>query len=300
MTTRITAWGVGLNLLLSVGATADEVYLRGGGHVSGVIVERTSHVVVLETGPGRVSVPLSRVERIEDGRSALESYQEQARSLDPLDVAGWARLARWAEDHDLATVARETWQRVLWLDPSHPEANAALGRLAVDGEWMDEAEAHRRLGHVQYQGRWVTPAEHEALVRERQAERQDARERVEAELRVREAEARAREAEARAREAEAYADADQGVTNGIPYDWVIYGSGAGYVSPGLRPDRPHRPPGQGDKGNVDHRQPRQGRSDRPHPPTTTPAPPRGDTPPRTAPRSMRGAVQVPRGPSRQD
>jgi len=294
MTTRTRLWAIGLALLLAASATADEVYLRGGGRISGVIVERTGRLVVLETGPGRVSVPLSRVERIEDGRSALESYREQAAALDPLDAAGWARLARWAEDHDLATVARETWQRVLSLDPNHPEANGALGRLAVDGVWMDESEAHRRLGYVQYEGRWVTPAEHDALLRERMAARQDARERDEAELRVREAEARAREAEARAREAEAYAETDEGATNGIPYDWVIYGSGAGYLPPGLRPDRPHRPRAGGDHGQVDPRPDGSARPDRPSPRAT--APQGGTSSPRTPAKSTRSAVPLSRGP----
>ena len=198
---------------LPAGAVADEVQLRGGGRVSGVIVERTADAVVIETGPGRVTVPTHRIEKIVESRSVLQAYQERAASLSPGDAAAWAALARWAGERDLLTQAREAWQKVLMADPSHPEANAALGRVEVDGTWLSMEEGYRARGFVPFEGRWVSPAEHEALVRERLAEEASDRDRREADLRVREAEARAREAEARAREAEAAAqpEADGGI-----------------------------------------------------------------------------------------
>jgi len=181
-----------LALALGGVCTADEVFLRGGGRLTGVVVERTKDKVVVETGPGRVTLPMSRVERIVEGRSSLEMYGERAAALVPGDVQGWTELARWAADHDLLTQSREAWQKALAADPSNPEANAALGRVEVDGVWMGREDAYRARGYVPFEGRWVTPAEHEALVRERALEEQAARERREAELRVREAEARAR------------------------------------------------------------------------------------------------------------
>jgi hypothetical protein len=215
-------------------AASDEIRLRGGGRVTGVIVERTKDAVVIETAPGRLTFPMARVLEIMESRSALEEYQERAAALGPGDAAGWAALARWAAERDLLTQSREAWQRVLAADPSHPEANAALGRVELDGAWVTEAEAYRARGYVEYEGRWVTPAEHEVLVQERAAEEASARERREAELRVREAEARAREAEARAREAEAAAQ--QTTEEGIPLWWGWGGVGV------LPPDFP--PPGE--------------------------------------------------------
>jgi hypothetical protein len=264
MKTITLALGAGC-LLLPALASGDEVYLEGGGHVSGVLVERTDTQVVLETGPGRVAVPLSRVLRIEESRSALKSYLEQADALAPGDAAGWARLARWAADHGLATPAREAWQRVLAVDPGHPEANAALGRRLVNGVWMAEEDALRARGYVPFEGRWVTPAEHEALVRERAADEQERRERAEADLRIREAEARAREAEARAREAEAMAGQAEGQEGGIPYGWVF---GGGAV---VSPFGPH--PGTGFGPGGGHRQDGRG-SDHPGPPPAPPPAPR--------------------------
>jgi hypothetical protein len=226
-------------LLLPAAAGGDEVHLTNGGVVSGVIVESTPDAVVIETGPGRVTLSRSRIARVVESRSALALFQEQAAGLAPDDVEGLARLARWAVDQGLATQARETWRRVLGIDPDHPEANAALGRVSLDGVWMDESEAYRAQGYVRYRGRWVTPAEHEALLRERESEELAAADRREAEVRLREAEARAREAEARAREAEAQADQAEDTPEGIPYWWVLAGGGPIWT-PGWPYPRPPR------------------------------------------------------------
>jgi len=238
--------------LAAATASSDEILLRSGGRVSGVIVERTRNAIVVETGPGRVTLSMALVEKVVEGRSTLEAYHERAAAIEPGDVDGWAALGRWAAERDLVTQSREAWQRVLSADPSHREANAALGRIEVDGTWMGEAEAYRARGYVSFEGRWVTPAEHEALVRERMAEEAWQIEAREAGLRVREAEARAREAEARAREAESAA---QPVDGGIPYGWGWGGSGWGWGggivlpvapwAPDTRPSgrRHERPPG---------------------------------------------------------
>ena len=255
---RRTAIGLVTAGLAAGTASSDEILLRSGGRVSGVIVERTRDAIVVETGPGRVRLSMALVEKVVEGRSALEGYRERAAALEPGDVEGWATLARWAAERDLLTQSRETWQRVLAADPYHREANAALGRVEVDGTWMGRDEAYRARGYVSFEGRWVTPPEHEALVRERAADEASEREMREAGLRVREAEARAREAEARAHEAETAA---QPVDGGIPFGW---GWGGGLVTSPLAPWRldpqpwvepmvrppvhptrpPHRPPGE--------------------------------------------------------
>ncbi len=264
--------------LLAAPAVPDEVFLRGGGCVRGVIVERTKDAVVLETAPGRVTLSMRRIEKIVESRSALEEYQERAAALAPGDVGGWAALARWAAGRDLLTPAREAWRNVLATDPSHPEANAALGRVVLDGRWVAEDEAYRARGYVMFEGRWVTPAEHEALVRERAAEEASAREGREAAVRVREAEARTREAEARAREAETVPAED----SGIPL-WWGWGGGGGFLPPVLPPPDGPPPPEPPDRHPHEHPRPPAGKWTTPvqTPPVTTqpvPAPPRAPSP----------------------
>jgi hypothetical protein len=269
-----------LGLAPAAPTSADEVLLKGGGRISGVIVERTAAKVVIEAGPGRVTLPMTRVERIVEGPSPLEAYRERAAGTDPSDAAGWAELASWAAQQGLTTQSREAWQRVLQLDPGHPQANEASGRIELDGEWMSEDEAYRRRGYVPYEGRWVTPAEHEALLREREAEGAARREQREAEARVREAEARAAEAAARAREAEAAAG--QG-DSGIPFWWWGYGGGGIVVppigewsgppavdpAPPARPRPPARPP-----NTINPPTPARPRPTQPAPGGLNPPPPR--------------------------
>jgi hypothetical protein len=55
--------------LLPAASSADEVHLKGGGHVSGRIVQRTATIVEVDVGAGKVTVPASRVERIEERTS---------------------------------------------------------------------------------------------------------------------------------------------------------------------------------------------------------------------------------------
>lgn len=250
--------------LTAAPALCDEVILRNGGRITGVVVEQTADRVVVETGPGRVTLSMSRVERIVEGRSAIGTFGERAAGLEPGDVEGWAALARWAEERGLLTQAHVAWQRVLALDPRHPDANTGLGRVSLDGAWMSAEDAYRARGYVEFEGRWLTPAEHEAALREQAADHAATLATREAELRAREAEARAEEAEARAREAEAGAQSD-----GIPLGYAYgggYGYGYGYggargvYAPGYAP---------GDRGR------------RPHPasPATAPAHPGRPTPP---------------------
>ncbi|HEY6554340.1 MAG TPA: hypothetical protein VI669_13365 [Vicinamibacteria bacterium] len=221
---------------------ADEIHLVGGGRISGEIVERTATRIVLETGPGRVTLPMGRVTKVMVSPSALSEFRERARGLAPGDAAGWAALGQWAEQRDLATQAREAYQRAVAIDPAHPQANAGLGRALVDGRWLSEEESYRAQGLVPLDGAWVTPSERESALRERSEANLSERESA---ARVREAEARARAAEAEAERVEAEAaaaSADQPPEYGLPYWPYVYGGGGGARPRHPRHDRPDPEP----------------------------------------------------------
>jgi hypothetical protein len=219
---------------LAQAAGADDVHLVGGGKVTGEIVERTAQKLVIETGPGMVTVPLSRVERIVASPSALADFRERARALGAGDVAGWLSLGRWADARGLATQASLAYRKALEADPANAEANHALGRALVGGRWLTPEESYREQGLVPFDGSWVTPAEREAAQAERVASDLAERNAREADARVREAEARARGAEAEARRAETEAAAQESEGDGIPY-WPYVYPGGGVVLP---PDPP--------------------------------------------------------------
>jgi hypothetical protein len=221
MGTLIVGLAAGLG---SLAASADEVFLKSGGRLSGRIVSRTATTVEVDVGAGRIAVPVSSVVRIEEGRSALQEYEERAGGVPASDAAGWVALGDWASAQGLGSQAREAYHRALSASPNDPRANAALGNVQVEGRWVSEDDSYRARGYVQFGGEWITPAEHEAILRERAAEAEQERRYREGELKAREAEAKAQEAEARARKAEAEASEAQSSSEGLP---LWYGWGAG-------------------------------------------------------------------------
>jgi len=215
-------------LALPLAAGADEVYLRGGGRLNGVVVERTAEAVVVDVGPGQVTVSAAQVERIVGSTPLLALYRERQARLSPSDLDGWLRLGVWARERDLLTQARQAFEHALAIDPGNAVAHRQLGHVLVDGRWMTPEEGYRARGLVDFEGSWVTPQERVALVSQRAAEVQARQAEIEAAARAREAEARARTAEAEARRAEMAAAAPrEGIPLGMmgysPYPYGIYG-----------------------------------------------------------------------------
>lgn len=240
-------------------AAADEVWLKGGGRIVGEILERRAQAVVVDVGPGTVTLPMVRVERIVSASSTLTEYRSRAGRLAVNDVDGWIALAMWADGADLRTQAREAWHHVLSIQPASAIAHQALGDVLQGGTWMSRADAMRAQGLIEYQGQWMSPGERETRLRVEAAEAAALRDNALADARVAEAEARAREAEARARSAEADAVRAEDTyddSGGIPLiGYGAVGFGAPIVvgpsvqpccgqahAPGRCPNTPHHPP----------------------------------------------------------
>ena len=209
-------------LLVPCTLAADEVLLRGGGRLHGIVVEHSADSIVVETGPGRITLPLARIERIVPGTSQLATYRRRAGALTSTDVQGWLELALWAQDVGLATQARAAFEHVVSLDPANAKAQRGLGNVLLGERWVTPEESLRARGYVPFEGNWVTPAERDAAMAERVAQAEAARAAQEQAARTREAEARARTAEAEARRAEADASASE--AGGIPL-WGSFGPG---------------------------------------------------------------------------
>ena len=232
-------------LALAPCAWADRVVLKSGGSLTGVVVEKDDKRVLLDVGPGRVGIPMGRVERIESGASALASYREQAAKIAPNDAAAWAALGHWARERGLETQARNAFEMAIEADPGLADAHRALGHVRQGDVWLTAEESYRARGFVPFEGGWVTPAEREATLQERAASDARAQGRREAEARAREAEARAQAAEAGARRAERERAEEP---SGLPYWWVVAGGGGcsgprcghGHVAPPRTPP-PHTP-----------------------------------------------------------
>jgi hypothetical protein len=221
---HLQVMALALSLGAAAGAGADEVILKNGGRLLGEIREQRPDAVVVETGPGLVTVPMSSVARVVTTTSSLSTYRARAARLRSNDAEGWFELALWASAEGLNTQARQALAQVLAINPNHAGAHQASGHLLQDGRWMTPEESYRARGFVPFEGAWVSPAEREAIVTERAAAIEERRLRAEADARVREAEARARVAEAEAQRAllDSQAATEAG---GIPYPWVLGGGG---------------------------------------------------------------------------
>ena len=237
----------GTLLLVAAPLLADEVYLKGGGQLSGQIVAHTEDSVTVDIGAGKMTVKLSSVVRIEEGSSPVEEYKTRAAKIAADDVEGWRELARFAADEGLSTQSRQAWSKVVAAVPDDAEANRALGRVQLDGRWVSEEESYRARGYVEFEGQWMTPAEQQSIVADRQAREQAEHEALQAQIAADDAAARERE------EQEAREDAERrrsGLDDlpqlGDPVDPGYWGGGWGYPAywprvPGSVPSNPNRP-----------------------------------------------------------
>jgi len=155
--------------LLPCLARADIVHFKDGRTLEGTISARTATEITVTTEFGKVVVPLSKVKRIEEKRTAAQELAVRRAALPAGDAAALFELALWARDSDLAADSRALMREVVALVPDHSLANEALGRLKVDGLWLDpgdveayvrEHEAERRLaGLLWNDGSWQPEAQ---------------------------------------------------------------------------------------------------------------------------------------------
>ena len=187
-------WHVVVLALAAAPLLGDELFLKGGGRVTGEIVNETAEAVTVDIGAGNMTVPRSSVVRVERSASPLQQYRAQAASLAPDDVEGWRKLGRQAEGQGLTLQAREAFAKVKAVVPDDPEANQALGLVLHDGRWVTEKESFAARGFVLFEDEWMAPAERQAILDERQAREDADRQALDAQIAADEAEQAEREA----------------------------------------------------------------------------------------------------------
>ncbi len=227
--------GVVVIALAAAPLFADDVYLKGGGQVTGEIVERTADSIKVDVGGGTLTVRMASVVRIEEGPSELQEYRARAAAIPEGDAESWRDLARWATNGALGTLASEAWSKVVALVPNDPEANRALGRVQLDGRWVTEDESYRARGYVEFEGEWMTPTERSAILADRHA-------REAADRQAEEARIQAEGKEKKEREAQEKAEHDIWRGSALPGDATYWPWGSGIV---YWPALPIQPPGSG-------------------------------------------------------
>ena len=227
--------GVLVIALAAAPLLADDVYLRGGGQITGTIVERTTDSVRVDVGGGTLTVRMSSVVRIEETVSPLQEYRARAARIPEGNVEAWRELARWATSGALGTMASQAWSKVVAIVPDDPEANRALGRVQYGGRWVTEEESYRAQGYVEFEGEWMTPGERQTIL---EAERA----RGEADRQAEAARLQAEEKAKREREAKEAAEHDIWRGSALPGDATYWPWGSGIV---YWPATPVQPTGSG-------------------------------------------------------
>lgn len=223
-----------LIVLIALAATpvfADDIHLRGGGLITGQIVDQTDDEITVDIGGGTITAKKSTVVDIEKNTSPLQEYRERAAKIPTGDAEAWRELARWANGYSLSTQARDAYRKVVAILPDDEEANKALGMVQLNGAWVTEEESYRAQGYVQFEGKWMTPAEQQSIIADRQAQQAQA-----------EADRKANDAKVNQIEAQQQAEQKQQDEERAKYDAnnnsVYWGWGAGprsWHNPAARP-----------------------------------------------------------------
>lgn len=166
-------------LFLAIGLSAAarcpaEVFiLESGGRIEGELLNPDENprqtFVVRADGGATLTLRADQVQQLLRPRPEEAEYQRIRPNYPDTVEAQWA-LAEWCLENRLLDERRRHLERVIELEPDHPEARRALGYSRFDGEWMTQEEVMADRGYLRYQGRWRTRQEIELLERDRETE----------------------------------------------------------------------------------------------------------------------------------
>lgn len=155
-----------LALLTGLAFAAEPVTLLfpSGGRLSGVLLEDKDGVYLLERDGGQLEFPHDAVSSVLREPNADAEFRAREAAVPAGDAAAHWELTRFAAEHGLTGRAARTAERVLALDPDHPEARAFLGYARVFGEWRRGDGLKRAQGWVRHAGEWMTLGQRKALL----------------------------------------------------------------------------------------------------------------------------------------
>lgn len=148
--------------LLAAAAPADELLLRNGNRIEGV-VETDGDEFVIRDGASAMRIPRHEVREIVR-KPTLEQRYENLRLVTPEDnLEEQLSLARWCRQNKLPKQARAHFEKAVALDPNNHEARRGAGYQLYQGKWLTHDEAQRARGYELYKGKWLPKPEAERL-----------------------------------------------------------------------------------------------------------------------------------------
>jgi hypothetical protein len=137
---KVTAGAAALALTLAATAAADEVRLKSGRTVEG-IVRREPGKVIVESRLGTLTYPADEVQDVVPGRTPMHEFAEREAALGPSPKAEDVfALALWAQDQGLVRYVHPLLERTVRLDPNFAPARRLLDQVQIGGRWMTRSE----------------------------------------------------------------------------------------------------------------------------------------------------------------
>src|ERR1700733_14380999 len=143
-------------------ARADEIVLRGGGHVQGKVQpdpQNKDRVQVwLFQGRKPLSFNKAQIVEVIPKVSPLDDYFELAKKAQAT-VQAQFDLGSWCEQNKLPDLAKLHYEAALLADKSFEPAHRKLGHVYHDGYWLSRDDLSALQGLVKYKGRWISAEE---------------------------------------------------------------------------------------------------------------------------------------------
>ena len=186
MNARILLLALLMSGLCLPGALADEVVLKSGKSVKGVIVQRGDTYIRIQTAEGkRLKIERSEIELIsEDAQIGVPELDEKVLEIDQFDPSALVEVAEWAKDKKI-----RGWNllcmKALELDDEHAGAHEMLGHSKVGDKWYTTEKSAREArkaareeemrdkGYLPYRGGWIQKEDKALADKDRDAFVQD-------------------------------------------------------------------------------------------------------------------------------
>jgi HEAT repeats len=146
-------------LALAGEATGDEIILRGGGQIRGVVVPDPTLPDYILVQTERLTTPIKyrkgQVVEVVPGPSPLKEY------LSKRDKTGQGAqeqfdLGVWCEEQKLKAYADLHYQHAIEADSTFAPAHQKLGHVLYSGRWLTSDELHEAQGFVKHRGKWIS------------------------------------------------------------------------------------------------------------------------------------------------
>ena len=144
-------------VFLAASLCGDILYLKDGRKLEGKVFQKGNRVEI-QTKFGKVTFPMSKVERIEYKKTNEQEYKERRENIAKGDGDGHYQLALWCKERNMRKEMTKELKEVIKLNPDHEGARKLLGYHRLGDRWLTAPQMEKE-GYQQLDGKWVTKRE---------------------------------------------------------------------------------------------------------------------------------------------